>query len=170
MANFIGDLVHSVPTHLHNLVNTAPLNPFQRTRWNQNRSSLPISFEPGDWDVCCGRGKRNWNHKGNVRVCLAQLYRGATRYFLDGRIAHPFFYISVSFQFRNLVQSNVQRYIDAPTRNDKTQVVISVVDFVRGKGGHFLKQEKSGRWYDIGDAEARDKGARILCRTASIGR
>ena len=54
----------------------------------------------------------------------------------------------------------MQRYIDSPTRNDKTQVVISVVDYVREKGGHFLKQDSAGKWYDIGDAEARDKGKR----------
>jgi hypothetical protein len=31
------------------------------------------------------------------------------------------------------------------------------VDSIRRIGGHFLNQEKDGRWYDIGDALARDK-------------
>lgn len=127
MASMIGNFVGQVPTQLNSMGVGVP-NPFHsRTKWNQKRSSLPPSFVPGDWDVCCGRGKRNWNHRGNVR-------------------------------FRNLVQSNVQRYMDSPTRNAKTQVVVSIVDFVRDKGGHFLKQDKSGKWYDIGDADARDKG------------
>jgi hypothetical protein len=125
MAHFLGDLVNNVvPTQLHNL-STSLASPFYKAK----RNALPPSYQPGDWDVCCGRGKRNWNMIGNVR-------------------------------FRNLIQRNVQRYIDSPSRNDKTQVVISIVDYVRGKGGHFLKQDNSDRWYDIGDAEARDKGTR----------
>ncbi|GKY91747.1 hypothetical protein MPSEU_000146400 [Mayamaea pseudoterrestris] len=125
MATFLGDLATSVPTTLHNL-SSAIANPFDKKKWTLTKGSLPPNYVPGDWDVCCGRGKRNWNHMGNVR-------------------------------FRKLVQSHVQRYIQSPTRNDKTQVVICIVDFVREKGGHFLKQDKSNRWYDIGDAEARDK-------------
>jgi hypothetical protein len=52
---------------------------------------------------------------------------------------------------------NVNRYIDAPSKNDKTLVVISIVDEVRAEGGRFLKDDIYGRWYDIGDAQARDK-------------
>jgi hypothetical protein len=52
----------------------------------------------------------------------------------------------------------VQKYIDSPTRNDKTLVVISIVDYVRDRHGHFIKQQENGEYYDIGDAQARDKG------------
>lgn len=120
-----------VPTQLQNIGDTL-LGPFNRTKWNQKRTTLPPDYQPGDWDVYCGRGKCNWNHKGNIR-------------------------------FRNLIQSNVQRYIESPSRNDKTLVVISIVDYVRDRQGHFIKQEKSGEWYDIGDAQARDKGAWMEC-------
>jgi hypothetical protein len=27
---------------------------------------LPPNYTPGELDICCGRGKRNWNHSGNV--------------------------------------------------------------------------------------------------------
>jgi hypothetical protein len=77
-------------------------------------------------DVLCGRGKKNWQHLGNVH-------------------------------FRNVIRINVDRYIDAPTKNDKTLVVISIVDEIRAQGGRFLKDDLYGRWYDIGDAQARDK-------------
>jgi hypothetical protein len=59
--------------------------------------------------------------------------------------------------FRNVIRWNVNRYIDAPTKNDKTLVVISIVDEIRAQGGRFLKDDIYGRWYDIGDAQARDK-------------
>jgi hypothetical protein len=59
--------------------------------------------------------------------------------------------------FRNVIRINVNRYIDAPTKNDKTLVVISIVDEIRAQGGRFLKDDLYGRWYDIGDAQARDK-------------
>lgn len=88
---------------------------------------LPVGYEPRSRDVCCGRGKRNWNHEGNV-------------------------------WFRNLIQANVDRYIFAPTKTDKTAVVVSVVEQVRSEGAFFVKQDDdSGRWYDIGDTQAREK-------------
>jgi len=111
----------NVPTRLLNL-QQAP----QVRIANQKRCSLPLSYVPGDKDVVCGRGKRNWNHLGNIN-------------------------------FRNVIRTNVQRYLDSPTKNDKTLVVISIVDEIRGQGGRFLKEDMHGRWYDIGDAQARDK-------------
>ena len=113
----------SVPTRLHNL--TKVVTPTVRLN-NQKRCSLPSGYIPGNRDVICGRGKKNWGHGGNVH-------------------------------FRNVIRWNVQRYIDAPTKNDKTLVVISLVDEIRAQGGRFLKEDLYGRWFDIGDAQARDK-------------
>jgi hypothetical protein len=114
--------VHHIPTRLINLA--APLS---RTRSHRKRKSLPTSYVPTGLDVVCGRGKKHWNHPGNI-------------------------------QFRNLIQSNVERYIAAPTKSDKTAVVVSLVDGIRAQGGYFLKQNSSsGKWSDIGDRQALDK-------------
>jgi hypothetical protein len=115
----------SVPTRLNNLAQATFARLMNGTRQHK-RASLPIGYTPGNLDVCCGRGKRNWNHAGNV-------------------------------YFRNVIRNNVDRYIAAPSKNDKTLVVISIVDEIRGQGGRFLKEDSCGRWYDIGDAQARDK-------------
>ena len=109
-----------LPTQLHNM-------PTARTALEQQSpTDLPAGYTPGALDICCGRGKRNWNHSGNVA-------------------------------FRNLIQTNVDRYVAAPSKTDKTAVVLSIVDQIRGQGACFLKQHKSGEWYDIGDAQAREK-------------
>ena len=110
-----------IPTVLHNLPSKMPRNVTYR-----KRKSLPPHYQPGEFDVCCGRGKRHWNHIGNVR-------------------------------FRKIIQSSVERYMDAPTKNDKTAVVVSIVDDIRNFGGNFLKEDLHGTWYDIGDQQARDK-------------
>mmetsp|Transcript_9085 Transcript_9085/g.19599 ORF Transcript_9085/g.19599 Transcript_9085/m.19599 type:complete len:375 (-) Transcript_9085:122-1246(-) len=110
-----------IPTQLMNLPNKMPRNVTYR-----KRKSLPPGYKPGDFDVCCGRGKRHWNHVGNVR-------------------------------FRRMIQTNVERYMDAPLKNDKTAVVVSIVDDIRNLGGHFLKEDLRSNWYDIGDQQAREK-------------
>jgi len=92
----------------------------------QDPTPLPEGYEPRTNDICCGRGKRNWNHQGNV-------------------------------YFRSLVQANVDRYVDAPSKTDKTTVVLSIVERVRQEGSYFVKQDDKGSWYDIGDAQAREK-------------
>ena len=59
--------------------------------------------------------------------------------------------------FRRLIHSNVQAYMDATTKHEKTLVVKSIVDIVRSNGGRFLKQGTDGCWHDIGDSQAREK-------------
>lgn len=112
-----------VPTRLNNLDSTTDRRSVPD---QQEPFSLPADYNPRDNDICCGRGKRNWNHQGNV-------------------------------YFRNLIQANVDRYIEAPSKTDKTSVVLSIVDEVRKDGAYFVKQDDAGRWYDIGDAQAREK-------------
>ena len=113
-----------VPTRLNNLESALSNRSLQD---QQNPFSLPDNYMPGPKDICCGRGKRNWNHSGNVA-------------------------------FRSLIQNSVNRYIDAPNKTAKTAVVVSIVDDIRQSGAYFLKQDDdNGRWYDIGDQQAREK-------------
>jgi hypothetical protein len=88
---------------------------------------LPIDYEPTNLDVCSGRGKRNWTHSGNIA-------------------------------FRDLIQHSTPTYMTAATKNEKTAIVCNIVEEMRALGCQFLKQDsKTNRWYDIGDAQARDK-------------
>lgn len=63
--------------------------------------------------------------------------------------------------FRNLIQSQVEVYINAPTKAEKSAIVVAIVDELRRQGCKFLKQEKTPNGemicYDIGDAFAREK-------------
>jgi hypothetical protein len=123
-----------VPTHLNNITTG-----FTRLV-NQKRKSLPIGYTSMDKDVCCGRGKRHWNHTGNVN-------------------------------FRKTIREYVLRYVEAPVKSDKTLVVISIVDKIRQSGGRFIKEDRVGRWFDIGDAEAREKvGHSLRDQVMSINR
>jgi hypothetical protein len=94
--------------------------------------TMPDGYLPSHSDVCCGRGKQNWNMPGNIN-------------------------------FRSVIRASVARYVAAPSKADKTAVVVSVVDEIRRQGGHFLKEQQelqydsSSDWYDIGDAAAREK-------------
>jgi hypothetical protein len=113
----------NVPTKLNNV------NSLIRGVSHQKPTTMPDGYIPSDSDVCCGRGKKNWNMTGNV-------------------------------SFRKLIRASVARYMAASLKNEKTAVVISVFDEIRRQGGHFLKQQRHGsssRWYDIGDAAAREK-------------
>lgn len=100
------------PPHEHG----APMKP----------TGLPGGYQPSPYDVCCGRGKKNWNHEGNTI-------------------------------FRKLIRTNVKAYQDATDKQDKSSIVISIVDTIRNQGGRFLKQNDDKQWYDIGDTQAREK-------------
>jgi hypothetical protein len=114
------DSIEDFPTKIFNM----------NVEWSQLRNEkptlLPSGYSPTALDVCCGRGKTNWNHEGNVA-------------------------------FRNLIRKYVPRYMGESSRADKTLIVVTIVDEIRSCGGRFLKEDDEGTWYDIGDAQARDK-------------
>ena len=66
-------------------------------------------------------------------------------------------------RFKQVVQDNLQRYGDAPTKADKSRVVESVVTTIQKLGGRFVKKdESSGNWYQIGPRDARSKVAHAI--------
>ena len=88
---------------------------------------IPEEFQLRDLDICCGRGKGCWNHPGNQ-------------------------------MFQKIIHASVERYSDAKTKNEKSLVVASIVEGLNKSGARFVKQDKpTGRWYDIGQTQARDK-------------
>jgi len=95
---------------------------------------LPDSFEPSDGDVICGRGKKCYAHEGNER-------------------------------FRRRVNENLEAYSTAKTKSEKAKIISGIVDQVRqssSSGGGFVKQDESGRWYEVGDFIAREKTAQLF--------
>lgn len=99
---------------------------------NMNKNLLPIDYQPTALDVCSGRGKAGWLHEGNV-------------------------------VFRKVIQDNTQLYSTTQSKFEKTFLIETVLDKLRSKGFQFLNKDKaSGRWYDIGDTEAREKVAHGL--------
>ena len=66
-------------------------------------------------------------------------------------------------RFKEVVQDNLQRYGDAPTKADKSRVVESVVTTIQKLGGRFVKKDdSSGNWYQIGPRDARSKVAHAI--------
>jgi hypothetical protein len=105
---------------------------------------LGPDYTPTDQDVCCGRGKQNWNMPGNI------FYRKVVRDAVNAYVAA------------------------GPSLKHKLKIVAKIIDDIRKQGGRFVKEgtkpppglgdvddddEYSDRffWYDIGDAAARGK-------------
>jgi len=90
---------------------------------------LPVDFVPTEDDVICGRGKKCYSHIGNDR-------------------------------FRDRVQGMLALYKQARSKLHKSKVLNQVVEQIRQdspNGGGFVKQDESGRWFEVGDFLAREK-------------
>jgi hypothetical protein len=72
--------------------------------------------------------------------------------------------------FRNLIQTVVQHYIDAPTRNDKSAIVVKIVEDMRSFGCQFLKQNRQGLWIDIGCVPLEFLPVLLLCGVLPVQR
>lgn len=64
-------------------------------------------------------------------------------------------------RFRVTVSLALERYLLAPTRQDRSIVIASVVDLVRENGGHFL-QWKLGQWVELDDKNTQAKVGHAL--------
>lgn len=94
-----------------------------------NMVPLPLDFIPGNFDVLCGRGKKNYNSLGNQRL-------------------------------RRIVESYVEQYSAATSRQDKSDILSAIVNEVRSASpnGGFIKQDPvTERWFEVGDFLAREK-------------
>lgn len=91
---------------------------------------LPADFQPGEFDVICSRGKVAMNHVGN------------------------------RIHFQETINNHVERYLQAKTRNERSLMIIEVVDLVRSRSpsGGFVKFcDKQNCYVEVGDARAREK-------------
>lgn len=63
-------------------------------------------------------------------------------------------------RFRVTIRLNLKQYIEAPTRQDKTIVILSTYHMLRDDiGARFVKCTEDGRYVDCDEQEARDKVA-----------
>lgn len=94
-----------------------------------NMRLLPVGYEPGEHDVLCGRGRKCFNHMGNVK------FRAIVQSFLP--------------QYSKAVAKLEKSYILSD--------VVEQVRKNSGIGGFIKKDPDSGRWYEVGDFLAREK-------------
>lgn len=94
----------------------------------ERMTPLAIDFVPTADDVICGRGKKCYNHIGNEL-------------------------------FRRRVVSMLGEYRKTRSKLEKSKVLSDVVEQVRQNSplGGFVKQDETGRWYEVGDFLAREK-------------
>lgn len=95
---------------------------------NRTTRNLPSSFTPGKDDVICGRGKKCYNHVGNIR------FSERVERLLD--------------EYRQ-ARSKVDK-------SNILNKVVDEVRAASGIGG-FVKQDSNGGWYEVGDFLAREK-------------
>jgi hypothetical protein len=93
-------------------------------------ATMPDGYIPSEWDVCCGRGKQNWNMTGNVNF----------RKLIRASVAR---YVAASL--RNEKTAVVISVFDEIRRQG--------AHFLKQQEQH----GSSGCWYDIGDVAAREK-------------
>jgi len=88
-----------------------------------------VGYEPGEHDVLCGRGRKCFNHAGNVK------FRAIVQSFLP--------------QYSKAAAKLEKSYILSD--------VVEQVRKNSGEGGFIKKDSDSGRWYEVGDFLAREK-------------
>ena len=88
---------------------------------------------------------------------------------LNGRCAASFNNIG-NRRFRMTISINLQRYMDAPTRQAKSKVIKSVVQVLKNEvGARFLKKSIDGRGYvELSDKKFREKVGHALRDTAVL--
>ena len=64
---------------------------------------------------------------------------------------------SGNIYFRELVDQMAQKYASTSNKAQRTIIVSDIVDKIRSLGNGFIKQERDGTWYEVGDAVAREK-------------
>ena len=96
---------------------------------SHNMRLLPVGYKPGEHDVLCGRGRKCFNHAGNVK------FRAIVQSFLP--------------QYSKAMAKLEKSYILSD--------VVEQVRKNSGEGGFIKKDPDTSRWYEVGDFLAREK-------------
>ena len=66
-------------------------------------------------------------------------------------------------RFRILIDSNMDRYINARNRFEKNVIIKEIVNHVKNRNGEFVKQDlETWKYYAISDTMARDKASQAF--------
>lgn len=125
--------------------------------------SLPENFEPSETDVICQRGECKsivntvevFPSKQNL-MCFLML---SSSLLLLGKES---FEHSGNKRFRTIVEKNLEQYLQATSRREKSRIVSKIFDSIRygakrPSEGFIRKDLLTRRWYLVDDKEARDK-------------
>jgi hypothetical protein len=119
---------------------------------------LPDDFVPSDSDVICGRARENFHHRELTR--LEEFALIVARNLMLCIFSFKFPPAEGNSQFRDLVQRSMVPYLSARTKFEKSEAIAEVVDQIQAQspGGGFIRKDTvTGKWYQIGEAKARDK-------------
>ena len=104
-----------------------------------------------------------------VRNCSTWRLAAAQLLKFDSNSSSLSFPEAGNMKFRKLVEQFAPVYISADTKYDKTNVIATLIEKIRGdspNGGFVKKDLYSGRWYEIGIERARDKVGHAVRKAA----
>eukprot|EP00549_Striatella_unipunctata_P013011 CAMPEP_0118674634 /NCGR_PEP_ID=MMETSP0800-20121206/997_1 /TAXON_ID=210618 ORGANISM="Striatella unipunctata, Strain CCMP2910" /NCGR_SAMPLE_ID=MMETSP0800 /ASSEMBLY_ACC=CAM_ASM_000638 /LENGTH=211 /DNA_ID=CAMNT_0006569851 /DNA_START=52 /DNA_END=687 /DNA_ORIENTATION=- len=127
---------HNTPTTISSL-EYVNFERFVRGK-EEERTYLPRDFDPLEYDVICGKGKKAYRHKGNKRL------RDTIDYHLEE-------------------YTNAKRRIDK-----RAIITNIFCEIRGKKGGFVRYACTDGRWYDIGDSKAREKIGQMFRDTLEL--
>ena len=118
---------------------------------------LPDDFVPSDSDVICGRARENFHHGELTKFDFALIVARNSMFFIFSFKIPP---ADGNRQFRALIERSIVPYLTARTKFEKSEAIAEVVDQIQvqsPRGGFVRKDMVTGKWYQIGEAKARDK-------------
>ncbi|GAX26209.1 hypothetical protein FisN_16Lu028 [Fistulifera solaris] len=123
------------------MVDEIILNEYNQESGKERWKDYPLKDieNPHKHDVLYGRGGHTNTHEGNK-------------------------------QFRKMVKDYQLDYILLQRRNEKTQLAREIVSAWRKQDppGRFLKMDETGKWYDVGNENAREKTSQLFREEAPL--
>lgn len=117
----------------------------------------------GPFDVVCGRGKKCYTHDGNIR--FRNIVKQWLKKYTSCRVSkvpkwsvscHRRWHIRRALRYGkedvcSLSFSNAKRFIPPQTKDEKSYVVMMVVNEIRRGSpyGGFVKKNTSGNWFEV---------------------
>jgi hypothetical protein len=131
----------------------------------EGRMELPDGFVPGSKDIICGRGELKPRYI-NDSPCFENIVLLSLPISSISHVSGKSCYEHVgNRRFRVTIAMNLKRYVEAQTRHEKSQVVHTIVAYLRHSSptGAFVKMNyATGKWMTVCDAVAREKVGHAL--------
>jgi hypothetical protein len=139
----------------------SPVETFQMMPWTNNSTSVSCGSSTSSLSGCSGASGSSKPNSSNDRTPYPKSFVPTIDHVICGRGKKSYGHCG-NKNFLTIVAAHIDDYAAANTKQEKSDIVQSIVDILESRGGFIRMETKTGLYYKAEDGAGREKTSQAL--------